>query len=260
VAFTGSDGVDDVSFAPSAATGGVTVNDPGVAIVGLAGTGGPGVPMLCTSGFGSALCVSSNPVTATHEIGKIFASGGDGDDVLTMPSLPYPGFTQAVGGAGNDVLWGDIVEGDGGADVLHGGHVSYDLATGPVSVTDDGLANDGQAGEGDMVDFRPGDGWDGVTGSAYGDTINVHGTTGAVGLGGDDVISVVDGQAEGDDGNDRITVAGSSQITVTGGAGDDTIDVRNGLENRVDCGTGDDTVLADSLDGIDANCEHVTVG
>jgi hypothetical protein len=260
VVFMGADAADDVSFSASPLTGGVTVNDPGVPIAGVAGTGGPGVPMLCTSGFGSAACVSSNPVTATHEIGSIYVDGGAGDDTLVIPSLPYPGHTSLVGGPGDDVLSGDFVQGGPGADAMHGGTVDYASATGPVSVTDDGLANDGQAGEGDMVDFRPANLWIGVTGSAYGDRIDVHGTAGALGLGGDDVISVVDGQGEGDDGNDRITVLGSSQF-VKGDDGDDTIDVRNGVRNSfVQCGGGDDTVVADSIDNVFTDCEHVTVG
>ncbi len=94
-------------------------------------------------------------------------SGGDGNDTL----LGRGGKDRLSGGNGNDLLNGggndDVENGDAGddtfdqgdsangADTMAGGDgndtVLYGARTEPVSVTSDGVANDGEAGEGDNV-------------------------------------------------------------------------------------------------------------
>jgi Ca2+-binding RTX toxin-like protein len=98
--------------------------------------------------------------------------GGDGDDTLTA-------------GGGDDSL-----DGDAGADSLAGGEgtdtVDYAARGGPVTVTLDGQANDGEAGENDNAEASV----ENVTGGAGDDTLT----------------------------------GGDGDNVLTGGAGNDTID------------------------------------
>jgi len=68
---------------------------------------------------------------------------GEGDNIL-------PVMESFAGGAGDDVLTGD-----GGPDVIDGGArtdtTDYQARSAPVTVTEDGSANDGAPGEGDNV-------------------------------------------------------------------------------------------------------------
>lgn len=142
--------------------------------------------------------------------------GGDGPDVLD-------------GGTGPDVLLGgggdDVLDGGAGGDVLSGGAgtetISYDGRGAGVSVSLDGVANDGQSGEGDNVaaDIEV------LVGSAFADTLAAG--AGAVtmrGGGGADVLvgSPLADTLEGGDGNDRIA-SGAGDDVLKGGAGDDTL-------------------------------------
>jgi Ca2+-binding RTX toxin-like protein len=140
-------------------------------------------------------------------------TGGDGNDTIT----PGLGDDSVNAGAGNDT----IVEGDTGAaepsDSYIGGtgidHISYAARSNSgVTITQDGVANDGKAGELDNVS-----GFERVT-------------TG----GGNDVIT-------GTTGNDQIT-SGSGNDTITGSSGNDTI--RAGAGNdTINGGSGNDTIL-----------------
>lgn len=47
--------------------------------------------------------------------------------------------------------------------------------------------------------------------------------------------------------------------TIATGGGSDEIDVQNGQPDTVSCGPGDDEVLADPIDTVAADCEHVTL-
>jgi Ca2+-binding RTX toxin-like protein len=208
------------------------------------------------------------------EAGDDTIDGGDGDDYMEGG----PGSDTLRGGTGVDLLRGradndhlfggpdnDDLEGDGGADEHFGeggddyfytgdpadadvydgdegfDQVDYfdrDVAE-PVSVTLDGQANDGGAGENDnvleMEDLAGGRGDDTLRGSESSEP-NV----------------IVGGR-----GNDTIN-PGSLEDVVDSGRGDDTIDTRDGFADRVSCGLGTDTVTADNLDVL-SGCENVAL-
>ncbi|RHW24585.1 calcium-binding protein [Nocardioides immobilis] len=107
--------------------------------------------------------------------------GGSGDDTLSGPDGSnifdgYFGKDTLLGGAGDDVL-----DGGPGPDTLSGGEgidlVTYEDRTQPVVVMIDALANDGEAGERDLVkadveDMRGGSGADRLTGSGAANTLD----------------------------------------------------------------------------------------
>jgi Ca2+-binding RTX toxin-like protein len=153
-------------------------------------------------------------------------TGGTGNDALI-------GTTTAnvlAGGPGTDSLDGDtgndVLDGGTGADDLTGGAgtdtVTYAGRTAPVTVTIDGVAGDGEAGENDDVhtDVETvigGSDDDALTGSALADTLS--------GGPGDDTLHG-DGAADtlnGDDGDDTLE-GGAGGDTQNGGAGFDTAD------------------------------------
>ncbi len=154
-------------------------------------------------------------------------SGGAGADILASG----PGDQQLDGGDGRDWLIGrggnDVLSGGAGADVLDGGAsrdiISYSDRTQPVAVTLDNQANDGVAGEADLiVADGTGDGVLGGTGADFlvGDGAGnfLVGSTGAdviAGGGGDDDLI-------GGDGDDYI-VAGDGEDFLSGGSGRDTL-------------------------------------
>ena len=194
------------------------------------------------------------------------AEGGDGDDRITASGSYRP---RIDGGAGADRLQGGSQTGGPGADRLEGGAVNYaDLAV-PVTVTLDGVANDGPAGEGDNV-LSPT--W--VVGSQAADTL-----TGSAGIDefygweGDDKINgpagndYLDGYSgadllDGGAGGDRL-VGGDQNDTLIGGAdvdefygqdGDDTLRALDGLAEQLDCGFGNDSYETDPADTL-LTCE-----
>ena len=157
--------------------------------------------------------------------------GGDGNDELES-------------GDGNDVLRGgagrDLLLPGAGTDSVQGGDdfdtVSYEERTGPVTVTLDGVADDGEAGEFDAVgadveNAFTGAGADALRGGAGPSVLEA-------GAGND----VVDGQAGPD--------------LLDAGPGDDLVLARDGEPDRVDCGAGADSVSADVIDVL-VNCEAV---
>ncbi len=157
-------------------------------------------------------------------------TAGSGNDTLT-------GYTTAnvlSGGGGRDFLDGDsgndTLDGGAGDDILTGG-VGTDLVTyasraAAVTLSIDGVANDGEAGIGELDDIRTdvesvtgGAGNDTLTGGALADTLSggagvdtISGGAGADTLNGDDGDDVLEGGAGGDIHN--------------GGAGFDTADYR----------------------------------
>lgn len=183
--------------------------------------------------------------------------GGDGDDNLTGRD----GDDQLFGQAGNDILNGDYgSSGPGGNDHLDGGDgddqfeqyvgfgypaslagddtyvggpgndsFSYFHRGNPVTITLDGIANDGMAGEADNIhpDIET------VGGSAGNDVIvgspgpdHLWGGDGddlIHGMGGDDRLSGDDGNdtIDGGPGNDEL-VGGCMSDTLIGGPGSDT--------------------------------------
>jgi hypothetical protein len=260
--------------------GAITVHDPGAAVAGIVDAGvvpfigiPPNVactddygtrvctdtPLACTGGYGAGSCSLTTVNTAAQpQVGRIVVDGGSGDDRIDIPELRNSIGNTALGGEGDDDISAGSVIGGPGADAMYG-FVIYDDKSAGISASDDGIADDGEPGERDNI--APGSY---VEGTAFGDRIDLGGSGWAYGDGGDDVISVRDGQAHGGDGADHITATGTGFIMgddYSGPGGDDTIDLRNGLANTVMCGPGDDTVLADALDDttLYRDCEHVTV-
>jgi Ca2+-binding RTX toxin-like protein len=168
--------------------------------------------------------------------------GGGGNDVLDGG----PGNDTLLGGTGNDQLIGgpgnDFLDGGLGADVIDGGDgtdtVDYSNRTQSVSVTPDGIANDGQAGEGDNV-------------------VNVESING--GSGNDYLVgSPGNGVINGGPGNDTLVGGGGSK-TLVGGPGLDTVSYagRNDpVTVDLAAGTGDAAGEHDTLQQI----ENVTGG
>jgi hypothetical protein len=225
----------------------------------------------------------------------------DGNDsILVDDSLRASG---GSGGAGNDSL---TILGDGllwsspGADVYVGSGapaqwVDYRSDPAAVTVTLDGVADDGAPGEGDNVQPSIDD----LGGTPFADTL--IGSEGdnrfSAGGGGADHIEGRGGNDEmfalrgadlfGGDGNDRLThggviaagppggvsvggegddtiATGRTDVPVDAGPGNDVIDLRFNVgpqaSSTVTCGPGDDTVRADASDVIAADCEHVAIG
>ena len=195
-------------------------------------------------------------------------NGGDGDDRLT-------------GGAGADTLDGgdgnDILDGGGGGDVLTGGAgrdgVNYARRTAALSISLDGDANDGAAGEGDNVaddveGVHAGSGDDTLVGSAGANVLSggagndaISGGGGNDGLDGGAGHDVLNGDAgddrlaggtgddtlNGGDGNDMI-VGGLGVDRLNGGAGNDRLTSADTSADVLDGGAGTDMAITDALD------------
>jgi Ca2+-binding RTX toxin-like protein len=210
-----------------------------------------------------------DPSVAAAGQPTILAEGGTGDDTLNGGDGPEslcggPGDDTLNGGGGNDRLdfpcvdpavdqtsGADTLSGGPGDDQLNGGPAGvplegdtlfgadgtdtayYDQRVAPLTITLDGAANDGEAGEGD--DVAPD--VENVIGGSAGDTL----------VGGAPA-NMLDGR----DGND----------TVTGGAGDDTVLGANG-NDTVSGGDGNDAVTgADGDDHLlgDQGADDLTGG
>ena len=226
--------------------------------------GGPGSDQL-TGGDGSdTIAGGADADTLDGGAGNDGVGGGSGNDVLngggendnmngddgddTVNGGPGDDFT-VNGGAGNDKVNGqdgdDSLEDGGGSDALSGGpgidHVT--LSTRPtVSVTLDGLANDGAPGESanvladveDVTVDTPADGSATLVGSDAGNILDADGGAANInGLGGAD--------------------------TIYGTARNDTITARDGFPDRVYCFEGADTAFVDTLDTVSSSCENVQV-
>ena len=163
-----------------------------------------------------------------------------------------PAADVLLGTAADDSLTGlagnDRLRGGRGDDVLDGGPGQDDLAGGPgrdaatygeapaVTVTLDGLADDGPAGERDNV---------------HGDVEDVYGGAGDDRLVGSAGANALDGGA----GADAIA-GGAGADDLFGGTGDDRLEARDGFADRVDCGVGADIAIVDEGDRTTA-CEVV---
>jgi hypothetical protein len=199
---------------------------------------------------------ATTPLTAHGNGGTDYLTGAGGNDALYGDD----GGDSLDGSGGNDTLDGglaadyltdgpgdDVVLGGGGGDTFYAGpgrdsysggegadRVDYSARVAPVHVTLDGVADDGEAGEGDnagldIEEAIGGAGADRLVGNAAGDLLR------------------------GGAGNDAIT-GGPASDRVEGEDGDDVIDVRDGGYDSVDCGTGTDILLADPGDGSEG-CE-----
>jgi Ca2+-binding RTX toxin-like protein len=207
----------------------------------------------------------------TGRLGDDTIEGGDGVDLLFGdegndyvkggPNPPsFPGFEEVQGGPGNDRLDGgpgdDSILGGDGVDFL-----DYTARTAPVSVTlGDGLANEGEAGENDVVNVGSFDTVeDAGTGSGNDVLIGSDGNNILDGGSGDDRIDGLNGRDEisGREGNDDLT-GGDEGDFIFGQQGDDVFRARDGFRDEGDCGEGADVVYADLADVFPAACESIT--
>ncbi len=219
--------------------------------------------------------------------------GGDGNDKLDGGE----GDDRVLGGNGDDVVDGDgykapgsdVIDGGAGHDFFEGWTKPEDLQRQPaVTLTLDGVANDGRPGENDNVigveDFEmyvvgAFTGTDGPEKIVIFNPGN-SGPSTLIGRGGNDELvghdfdDTVDGGAgddhlEGGLGNDTVT-GGPGRDTIYGDAtasrctyysckipyGNDVIDARDGEVDTIDCGIGQDRAIVDAIDVV-ANCETV---
>jgi hypothetical protein len=200
------------------------------------GAGSPGTPTVDLGPGDDRIDITSGPWTVR---------GGPGADVVHAAQLgPVPPL-RADPGACCDVVW----DGGPGPDRASGAAVvaSYAGRAAPVRVTPDGIADDGEAGEGDDVGADVGV----IVGGDAGDMLQA--AAGPVAGGpGDDVIVGSDGARplavlEGGDGNDTIR-GGAGRDELRGDAGDDVLDGGPGDDvlqdgrgaDRVTGGDGDD--------------------
>ena len=227
---------------------------------------------------------------AARAIRRVVVSAGDGDDVVTTAVTIE---TQVMGGPGNDRLeggeWEDELAGGDGDDVLLGGEngdlldggpgadrmlgggespdefgfdaVVYDGRTQPVRLSLDGVANDGEVGEGDDIGadveiLVGGSGDDVLRGNdgALNGFVGGAGDDVVIGEGGDIDVMFGEGGADvllGGPGTDAI-FGGVGNDAISGGAGGDLIQAGNG-NDRVRGGGGGDLLRAglgnDALSG-----------
>ncbi len=221
----------------------------------------------------AAVCTAPNGSVGSAEVAL-----GDGDDSYAKPGVEVVGWklygevrggagnddlhgtrvTRVFGEAGDDVLVGDYwVDGGPGADRIKGNLVDYSMRTNAVKVSQDGVANDGEAGEGDNVqtsDVRGGSGddtlsaFDEADGNAGNDSLSGSSLDG--GSGNDTLRGTSGGQnyLAGGAGDDVIEGGVGGWDWLEGGAGNDELRSRDGAEDRVECGAGTDNALSDPVD------------
>jgi hypothetical protein len=197
--------------------------------------------------------------------------GQDGDDVLD-------------GGPGDDYLEGvpcscedealthgaDTYIGGGGADSL-----TYEGRSENLSLSNDGIANDGAPGEGDDIGADIGGIWAGhgsdiLTGNGSRNVLfGGEGDDALAGLGGDDQLGGGPGsdRLDGGDGQDILGGDDGDDVLVGGqgvdrfwgddvgaciayscASGQDRIEARDGVREEISCGPGTDAVIADPID------------
>lgn len=213
--------------------------------------GGAGNDVINASAGDSTLHGGPGDDTLRGDVGSDVLHGGDGNDTL----LGRAGNDTLYGDAGNDELLGeegnDILNGGAGDDNLDGSHMSvsnaqagadtyiggpgydrfsYFMRFAAISATLDGVANDGEPGEGDNIhpDVEEiGGGWgDDILIGSDGDNV-LWGSSGndtIRGLGGNDKLYGDDGAdlVDGGPGNDEIK-GGCHDDRLIGGPGVDTL-------------------------------------
>jgi Ca2+-binding RTX toxin-like protein len=220
--------------------------------------------------------VTYTPPASRFDRFAVTVVGTDGDDRITLERIgdgtvvtvnglttAFPGSprTTLIGLGGNDTLVGDansheVFDGGPGADDMSGGSsfgdtVDYSSRTNGVFVTFDGVRNDGEPGENDLLrditQVIGGSGNDRIIGDERGNerSNRLHGG------GGDDTIDGGEGPDTlfGEDGNDEIR-GGPGSDHVEGGAGNDLLDADDvepnqlGAGDRLFGGGGNDRLLA----------------
>lgn len=226
---------------------------------------------------GGAGCVANTPsadFTCTG-VTRVVADAGDAADRLTATGLETlscdlragDGNDAVDGGAANDTIDGgagnDTLEGFLGNDTLRGGdgndllrpNAGTDAITGgdgidravygeknAARLTLDGLPNDGEPGENDLIGADVED----IEAAAPG-----TGTIVMVGDGRSNRLTVTGGRGD--------LTGGEGSDVLEGGALDDTLRARDGSPDTILCGGGIDTVEADTLDIVSTTCENVSI-
>ena len=153
-----------------------------------------------------------------------------------------------------------MLVGGGGRDTA-----DYAARHAPVTVTIDGLANDGAAGERDDIvavsveDVIGGSAGDRLTGSARRNHLSGgDGRDRLTGLGGGDTLDGGPGadRLDGGDGRDLL-IGGPGLDTILGGASNDVFEVRDGRRDAVECGDGIDRVCTIGSTGSISDCERL---
>ena len=206
-------------------------------------------PTRLTMNLGSA----GDAVAASSVDLTLVVNGGEGDDSITAGAGP----DTLQGGGGQDTLIGDggtggatshdTLDGGPGNDTLRGGAGRDELRGGAgsdeayyleraagVTISLNGVADDGEAGESDNV---------------FADVEELQGGQGADTLVGNGEANILNGEA----GADSLT-GGGGVDTFRGGAGADHLFTRDGLAENVNCGDDADDGEADLSDVL-SSCE-----
>jgi hypothetical protein len=215
---------------------------------------------------------------------KIYGSTGDdvvlgrgGDDVMRGGKDG----DRVDGGDGSDLVFGqtgdDVLDGGAGSDQLDGGPgydtARYTFRVAPLNVTVDGMANDGELGEGDnvMLTMERVDGGAGADVLAANHPLLGHprgtalrgnrGDDRLLGGAGDDELRGGPGldTLEGGPGVDLLDGGGDPDV-LRAGAGDDQVGASDGSPDLVDCGPGADAAALDRSDRSAKECEEHLAG
>jgi Ca2+-binding RTX toxin-like protein len=215
-------------------------------------TGGAGSDVIFLSGANNALvrAGAGNDYVMADGNAELYGGAGDdiligniafgeeGDDMLFASAL-------AVGGVGNDrITMFSLEEGEDAAQGLAFGGDGDDVIIGESAISADG--GDGN----DAISLRAGGFANGGLGN---DTLTGFGdSTLEGGDGNDDIFLLAGGSVDGGDGNDDITT--TQYATVRGGTGDDILRMNAGGIYRYSAGDGRDSVLLSSpLTGLAAD-------
>jgi len=248
---SGGAGIFD-QYACATAASGMTITLDGVANDGVAGETdniAADIEAVIGSRFNDSI---------TGAAGRQQIQGGEGNDTLVGGA----GSDLLNGNEGNDILLGeggdDQLDGEEGADVLSGG-AGEDIAlyfsrTATLTISLDGKANDGEAGELDSVQgnvevVQSGDGDDSIRGNALANELYGGGGNDTIigGAGGDLLI--------GGPGNDKLA-GGTGRDEHLGMSGNDRIFSVDRARDINNCGSGTDVAIGDrTLDTSYATCE-----
>jgi Ca2+-binding RTX toxin-like protein len=182
--------------------------------------------------------------------GSDTVDGGTGDDIVNGAESDLTGADgtdHLTGGAGADMLFGvdgnDDMDGGPGPDRMSGGDgtdtVDYEGRSRKVTVTLDGVANDGEPLEGDNVLPNV----ENVLGGSVGDDLS-----------GDNEGNTIDGGP----GEDLVTGRAGRDI-LEGGNAPDLIRARDGDSDRVNCGDDGDLAVVDRRDTV-RDCRWTDTG
>ncbi len=212
--------------------------------------GGTGDDVLSGSGGTDKLDGENGNDSLEGGAGGDALDGGPGDDTVNGAEadlIGADGSDDLAGGAGVDVLMGDDgndeLDGGTGADRMSGGDgrdtVDYENRSNHVTVTLDGIANDGEANEGDNVLPNV----ESVLGGTVGDDLSGDGDP---------------NRLDGGPGEDLL-IGNAGADTLTGGNAPDLIKARDGAEDRVDCGDDGDLAIVDRSDTV-RDCKWIDRG